>query len=127
MAETFIPERGGCKWMTIYEHGFQTASNRKPEREYVKCCNCGSRTEYVHSWVVVPYGAHGNSLPLPVFIHCDLCAMVLDPQVAYQSAFARDAKASLPDPEKVQRELELNAQLAKIPGLENEVYDWPEE
>lgn len=113
--------------MTIYEHGFQTASNRKPEREYVRCCNCGNRAEYAHSWVVVPYGAHGNRLPLPVFIHCDLCAMVLDPQVAYQSAFARDAKAGLPDPEKVQRELELNAQLAQIPGLENEVYDWPEE
>lgn len=113
--------------MTIYEHSFQTASQRKPEREYVKCCACTTRIPYTESWVCVPYGVHGNQLPLPVFVHCSLCSMTLDPQVAYTSAFAKDAKAGLPDPEKLKRELELNAELARIPGLENEVYDWPEE
>lgn len=127
MATDFIPERGGCKWQTIYEHGYQTASNRKPEREYVKCCNCGTSIPYIQAWVVTPYGVHGNRLPLPVFVHCDLCAMTLNPQAAYTQAFARDAKASLPDPEKLKRELELNEAMAKIPGLENEVYSWPEE
>jgi hypothetical protein len=42
-------------------------------------------------------------------------------------AYRKDLKASLPDPEKIKRELELNAKMAEIPGLENEVYDWPEE
>lgn len=53
--------------------------------------------------------------------------MSLDPQTAYTTAFAKDAKAGLPDPEKVQCELELNERMAQIPGLENQVYGWPED
>lgn len=123
----FVPERGGVKWMTIFEHSFQTASNRRPEREYVKCCACRTRIPYTESWVCVAYGTHGNRLPLPSFIHCSICAMKLDPQTAYTVAFAKDAKAGLPDPEKIQRELELNEKMAQIPGLENQVYNWPED
>lgn len=108
MSEPDLIQRGGCKWMTTFEHAFMTGSLRKPDKPTVKCCNCGTVVDYTASWVTVPYGLHGNRLPLPVFIHCVLCVEALEPQYAYQRAYLRDLGASLPDPEKVKREEALN-------------------
>lgn len=105
-------ETPGARWQTTYEHAFQTGSLRK--RSEVTCCNCGIKVPYTESWVVVPYGAHGNKLPLPVFVHCRSCSLILDPQVAYRRAYGKDPEAGLPDPEKVEREKELNEYLANL-------------
>lgn len=105
-------ETPGARWQTTYEHAFQTGSLRK--RSEVTCCNCGIKVPYVESWVVVPYGIHGNKLPLPVFVHCRSCSLILDPQVAYRRAYGKDPEAALPDPEKVVREKELNEYLANL-------------
>ena len=105
---TDVLEGGGCKWLTTYEHAHLTGSQRRAEAVDVACCGCGLKVPYTESWVVVPFGLHGNRLPLPVFVHCFTCSVLLDAQVAFQQAWAKDAKAALPDPEKVAREAELN-------------------
>lgn len=102
--------------MTTFEHAFQAGTLKK--RDLVKCCGCGSKVPYSESWVTVAYGVHGNRLPLPVFVHCNTCSMMLDPKDAYVRAFAKDELAGLPDPEKVQREKDLNEQLSKMPEVE---------
>lgn len=111
MTET-LETPGGCRWQTTYEHAFQTGSLRR--RDQVTCCNCQIKVPYSESWVVVPYGTHGNKLPLPVFVHCVSCSLILDPKDAYIRAFSRDGLAGLPDPEKVKREAELNEYLANL-------------
>lgn len=104
--------------MTTVEHAFQTGSRRRPDKEKVRCCNCQMKVNYTDSWVTVPFGAHGNSLPLPVFLHCYACSYRLDAAQAYRMAYARDKAAGLPDPEKVKREQELNEQLSKMPEVD---------
>lgn len=77
----------------------------------VTCCGCKAKVSYTESYVTVPYGQHGNVLPLPVFVHCKNCSETLDAQKAWMLAFQKDKAAALPDPEKVRREEELNRQL----------------
>jgi hypothetical protein len=100
--------RGGCRWLSTFEHSFQTGSERKPEAAQVSCCHCGNKIEYTESWVTVPYGVHGNLLPLPVFVHCWTCSLILDPTTAYQEAYRKDSQASAPDPLKLLRQEELD-------------------
>lgn len=108
-----VLEKGGCKWLTTYEHAIETGSTRKPDKAQVVCCHCKTKIDYTQSWVTVPYGTHGNRLPLPTFIHCHLCAATLDPQWAYMSAWQKDKQAAQPDPDKMRREAELNAMLSQ--------------
>lgn len=102
--------------MTTYEHAFQAGSLKT--RDQITCCNCGIKVPYVESWVTVAYGLHGNRLPLPAFLHCRSCSLILDPKVAYRRAFGRDEDAGKPDPEKVEKERLLNEQLSKMPEVE---------
>lgn len=106
-------EQGGCKWLTTYEHAFQTGTRRVAASAEITCCNCKLRVPYTEAYVTVPYGKHGNRLPLPVFVHCYSCSLILDPQQAYQLAWAKDQAAGLPDPVRVEREAELNRLLSE--------------
>lgn len=108
---TDLLEKGGVRWMTAYEHSWMTGSLRRAERQYVTCCHCKTSVEYIDSWAAVAFGVHGNRLPLPSFIHCQLCAVTLDAQAAWMSAYQADTKASEPDPEAVKREEDLNRRL----------------
>jgi hypothetical protein len=108
---TEVLEGGGCRWLTTYEHAHLTGSLRAAASQTVTCCHCKTRLPYNESWVTKAYGVHGNSLPLPVFIHCGLCSATLDPQQAYMNAWAKDKKAAAPDPVKVKAEEELNRRL----------------
>lgn len=80
----------------------------------IVCCGCGAKVEYAQAWAVVPYGEHGR-LPLPSFLYCPRCSLILEPNFAYRQAYAKDKEASLPDPVKVKREEELNVELSKMP------------
>lgn len=110
---TDLLERGGCRWLTTFEHAIETGSVRKADKAQVVCCHCKTKIDYTQSWVTVPYGAHGNRLPLPVFVHCPLCAATLDPQAAFMSAWQKDKQAAEPDLDKVKREEALNAYLSQ--------------
>lgn len=110
---TDVLEKGGCVWKTSYEHALETGSLRKPDKAQVTCCYCKTKVDYTSSWVTVAYGAHGNRLPLPTFIHCHLCSVTLDPQWAFMSAWQKDKQAAEPDPDKVKREEALNAMLSQ--------------
>ena len=121
-----IPDvaRGACRWQMTLEHSFMTASGRR--RDTVRCCHCRTKLPYSDSYVTVAYGHDGHTLPLPVFVHCSVCALTEDATELWMLAYRKDLKASLPDPEKIKRELELNAKMARIPGFENLIEPDPE-
>lgn len=100
--------------MLAVEHSLSTGALRRPDRNQIVCCGCRVKVPYTESWALVPFGIHGNKLPLPSFLFCLSCSLILDPQVAYRRAYGNDEGAGLPDPEKVKREQELNDYLANL-------------